>query len=147
MGVKARSDGLKPKQSPSQQTSSSSSQREDISESREDRIVAELVKINEMKATEMKKELQDLGISTSSFFEKSEFAKALAEARVDGVAKKEEEVEVDVEVLPKSDPGPKKRSSEQSQQQARGSPFGGGGMGGMGGLEDLMKGMGGPFGG
>merc|ERR1711862_695852 len=96
---------------------------------------------------EMKKELQDLGISTSSFFEKSEFAKAMGEARVDGVAKKEEEVELDVEVLPKSDPGPKKRSSEQSQQQARGSPFGGGGMGGMGGLEDLMKGMGGPFGG
>ena len=35
----------------------------------------------------MKKELQEYGISTKSFFEKTEFIKALAEARVDGVKK------------------------------------------------------------
>merc|ERR1712157_490783 len=33
--------------------------------------------------------------------------------------------------------------SEQSQQQARGSPFGGGGMGGMGGMGSPFGGMGG----
>merc|ERR1712194_665034 len=96
----------------------------------------------------MKKELQSLGISTASFFEKNEFAKALAEARVDGinvdVSEQEEEKAVEVEVLPKGDSGPKKRSSDQSQPQqqpSNSSPFGGGA--GMGGMADMLKNMGG----
>merc|ERR1712194_743987 len=105
----------------------------------------------------MKKELQSLGISTASFFEKNEFAKALAEARVDGinvdVSEQEEEKAVEVEVLPKGDSGPKKRSSDQSQPQQRpsnSSPFGGGAgagagaggsspFGGGGGMPDMAK--------
>merc|ERR1712194_286137 len=96
----------------------------------------------------MKKELQSLGISTASFFEKNEFAKALAEARVDGinvdVSEQEEEKAVEVEVLPKGDSGPKKRSSDQSQPQqqpSNSSPFGGGA--GMGGMADMLKNIGG----
>mmetsp|Transcript_4061 Transcript_4061/g.6728 ORF Transcript_4061/g.6728 Transcript_4061/m.6728 type:complete len:181 (-) Transcript_4061:118-660(-) len=41
--------------------------------------------INSMKAKDIRQELQSYGISTKSFFEKSEFVRAVAEARVDGV--------------------------------------------------------------
>merc|ERR1711865_425893 len=53
-----------------------------------DRLSDELEKCRSMKAGDMKKELEGLGISTKSFFEKTDFVKALAEARVDGVGKK-----------------------------------------------------------
>lgn len=55
--------------------------------SRQDQIKAEKEKCRGMKVGELKKELTDLGISTKSFFEKTEFVNALAEARVDGVKK------------------------------------------------------------
>merc|ERR1719203_501742 len=153
--VKARSEGLQNKSSNddnvnAKETTTAATTTTSIS--REERISAELEQITQnMKATDMKKELQTLGISTASFFEKNEFAKALAEARVDGinvdVSEQEEEKAVEVEVLPKGDSGPKKRSSDQSQPQqqpSNSSPFGGGaGMGGMGGMEDLLKNMGG----
>mmetsp|Transcript_36775 Transcript_36775/g.74927 ORF Transcript_36775/g.74927 Transcript_36775/m.74927 type:complete len:268 (+) Transcript_36775:634-1437(+) len=54
---------------------------------REERLAEEILKCKAMKASELKAELQSLGVSTKSFFEKSEFVKALAEARVDGVKK------------------------------------------------------------
>lgn len=154
--MKARSDGLQPKESAQtvNENVSKESKRTDTG-SREERIALELDKLKDMqmKATEMKRELESMGVSTASFFEKSEFAKALAEARVDGV--KEEENAVEVEVLPKGDPGPKKRSDPTQQQSANANPFGGGqsngsnpfGGGGMGGMEDLLKNMGGNMGG
>lgn len=119
-----------------------------------------------MKAGELKKELEDMGISTKSLFEKAEFIKALATARVDGVAKKtttnsssssgssngggEGYAEYkNVEVLTDDRAGPRKKQSDQPQPNA--SPFGGGGMpggmGGMGGMADILKNMGGGGGG
>ena len=47
-----------------------------------------VIKCNAMKASELKKELESYGISTKSLFEKSEFVRAVAEARVDGVTTK-----------------------------------------------------------
>merc|ERR1712087_221277 len=61
---------------------------DDGSKSREDKIAEETEKVKTMKVGEMRKELQSMGISTRSFFEKSEFVKALVTARVDGVKKK-----------------------------------------------------------
>lgn len=55
--------------------------------SREDKLAKEIDSCNKMKVGELKKELESYGISTKSFFEKSEFVKAVAEARVDGVKK------------------------------------------------------------
>merc|ERR1712232_1467926 len=71
--------------------------------------------------------------STKSFFEKSEFVKALAEARVDGVEKSQSGGSTDeegyaeysnVEVLTSDDAGPRKKVEEP---QSTGNPFGGGG--------------------
>jgi len=59
----------------------------DSGASREAKIQAEMENCRSMKVGDLKKELQSLGVSTRSFFEKSEFVKALAEARVDGVKK------------------------------------------------------------
>eukprot|EP00560_Eucampia_antarctica_P005954 CAMPEP_0197824054 /NCGR_PEP_ID=MMETSP1437-20131217/1369_1 /TAXON_ID=49252 ORGANISM="Eucampia antarctica, Strain CCMP1452" /NCGR_SAMPLE_ID=MMETSP1437 /ASSEMBLY_ACC=CAM_ASM_001096 /LENGTH=267 /DNA_ID=CAMNT_0043423533 /DNA_START=166 /DNA_END=966 /DNA_ORIENTATION=- len=131
---------------------------------RDERIAEEMTKCSTMKAGELKKELEGMGVSTRSFFEKTEFVRALAEARVDGVGKQtssssssdgqqEKYAEyADVEVLTSDDAGPKKRSSQGGQQQqppqgGGGNPFGGGGggmgdMGGMGGMADMMKNMG-----
>jgi len=55
---------------------------------RAERIQEEMSKAQKMQIGELKKELTDRGISTKSFFEKSEFVKAYAEAVVDGVNKK-----------------------------------------------------------
>jgi uncharacterized protein with GYD domain len=174
---KARLEGLKPKmtaETPQTGTSTSSTTTttEPVSaKSREDRLQDEMVKCQSMKAGEIKKELESRGISTKSFFEKSEFVKALAEAIVDGVDKtttttKSSAVNgdgegyaeyTDVEVLTSDDAGPRKKQSQQQppkQQQspfggAGGNPFGGGtgggmpgGMGGMGGIADMLKNMG-----
>ena len=179
---KARADGLKPKASSSSSSTSSSSSSSSASSSsssstsstssppkdtrpREERLQEEMEKCKSMKASELKKELEERGVSTKSFFEKSEFVKALAEARVDGVEKPKEKENYaeysNVEVITDDSAGPRKRQSEQSQQQQQqspfgggspfggmgGNPFGGGGMGGMGGLEDLLKNMGGAAGG
>jgi hypothetical protein len=46
-------------------------------------------KASNMKAAELKKELEARGISTKSFFEKTEFVRAYAEAVVDDIPKKE----------------------------------------------------------
>ena len=124
-----------------------------------------------MASGELKKELQERGISTKSFFEKSEFVKALAEARVDGIDKKPKEgyaEYADVEVLTDDRSGPRPKQKQEEKQDNQGSsPFGGGanpfggaagenpfggmggmpggmgGMGGMGGIADMLKNMGG----
>ena len=57
------------------------------SKSREDRIAEEVENCKRMTVGELKKELQSYGIDTKSFFEKSEFVVAVAEARVDGKKK------------------------------------------------------------
>lgn len=80
---KARAEGKKKTGSKSKPSSSSSS--ESGTQSRKEKIALEIENISStMKVGEMKKELISMGIATRSFFEKSEFVKALAEARVDG---------------------------------------------------------------
>jgi hypothetical protein len=137
----------------------------------------ELEKCQQMKAGELKKELQKRGVATNSFLEKKEFVQALAIARVDGVVEKKQpaaaaaETEsyaeyADVEVLTDDSSGPRQSSKQQQQQQQTpqrkqapqggGNPFGGAaagganpfsGMGGMGGMADMLKNMGGMGGG
>jgi hypothetical protein len=139
---------------------------------RETRLQLEIDNCSRLKVGELKTELKALGIRSNTFFEKSEFVRALADARVDGVKppteEEEEEVTVaEVEVLSANDPrGPQKRESDAKKVDAAqsqpkqgggrspfggggggGSPFGGGGGGGMGGMEDLLKNMGGMGGG
>jgi hypothetical protein len=74
---------------------SESKSKSEKQESRKDRLDKEIEKCKSMKVAELKKELASYGISTKSFFEKTEFVKACAEARVDkvkggGAAKQEE---------------------------------------------------------
>ena len=172
--VKARADGLKPKEttasaSKAPSTSTSSSSSTSSGKSREERIEEEIAICQKMKASDLKKELKERGISTSSFFEKSEFVKALAEARVDNVSKKggsssdgEGYAEyADVEVLKDDSSGPRPKGGQQASSSGGGptgsSPFGSGagGMYGMGSVADMLKNMqggggaagGNPFGG
>jgi hypothetical protein len=154
---KARADGLKPKSTTTTTTASSSSSSssssdtdskstkkkkrpsadddeevEEDSRPREERLIDELVKCQAMKAGEMRKELEGLGVSTKSFFEKTDFVKALADARVDGVGvEKEGYAEYsNVEVLTDDASGPRPPASSQKEEQKTGggggSPFGGG---------------------
>ena len=87
--VKARAEGLQPVSSPDSSSSSSnessSSSTSAEGSSRADKIAKEMEKLKSAKVGELKAELQSMGISTRSFFEKSEFIRALAEARVDGI--------------------------------------------------------------
>eukprot|EP00555_Chaetoceros_dichaeta_P013624 CAMPEP_0198259504 /NCGR_PEP_ID=MMETSP1447-20131203/8676_1 /TAXON_ID=420782 /ORGANISM="Chaetoceros dichaeta, Strain CCMP1751" /LENGTH=289 /DNA_ID=CAMNT_0043946909 /DNA_START=322 /DNA_END=1191 /DNA_ORIENTATION=- len=158
-----------PTPSPSTSTSSNSP-----SESRADQLATELENCKAMKAGELKAELESYGISTKSFFEKSEFVKACAEARVDGASKSSSSGEsqgedgyaeyANVEVLTSDDAGPRKKSDPQQGGNtpapggnpfggggggggAEGNPFGGGAPGGMGGMADMLKNMGGMGGG
>jgi len=120
-----------------------------------------------MRASELKKELRERGVSTAALFEKSELVQALAQARVDGKTGSGSSSSdgegyaeyANVEVVT-DDSGPQKRSQQREQQESQappnpfggagGNPFGGGGMpggmggmGGMGGIADLLKNMGG----
>lgn len=164
---KAREDGLEPIQtrttkqetndsssstgseSSSKRTSTATQESED-NRPREVRIKEEMEKLSSMKASEMKRELQERGINTKSFFEKSEFMKALAEARVDNAQNNKEGYAeyTNVEVLTDDASGPrKKQTAEQASPQsspfggAGGSPFGGAGGSPFGGT------AGNPFGG
>jgi hypothetical protein len=56
---------------------------------RKERIKLEMAKLKDMKVQELRKELESYGVPTKGYFEKSEFTKAVAEARVDGVKKKQ----------------------------------------------------------
>lgn len=55
---------------------------------RNERIKLEMTSLKDTSVKELKRELESYGISTRSFFEKREFIRALAEARVDGTKKK-----------------------------------------------------------
>jgi hypothetical protein len=90
---KARAEGKTPKKNAKSSSSSSSSSdvngdKASSSASRQEKLEKELNKAKSMKVGELKKALQDMGISTKSFFEKTEFVKAYAEAMVDGPPKK-----------------------------------------------------------
>mmetsp|Transcript_13312 Transcript_13312/g.19394 ORF Transcript_13312/g.19394 Transcript_13312/m.19394 type:complete len:219 (-) Transcript_13312:276-932(-) len=85
----ARAEGKKPNvkaenSSASGSSSKSSSSSSSDTSSKEERLKKEMENCQAMKAGELRKELQSYGISTKSFFEKSEFVKACAEARVNG---------------------------------------------------------------
>ena len=54
---------------------------------RSKRMELEISNLQDMKIKDLKEELESYGISAKSYFEKSAFIKAVAEARVDGVAK------------------------------------------------------------
>eukprot|EP00747_Dinoflagellata_sp_TGD_P219130 gnl/TRDRNA2_/TRDRNA2_91296_c0_seq1.p1 gnl/TRDRNA2_/TRDRNA2_91296_c0~~gnl/TRDRNA2_/TRDRNA2_91296_c0_seq1.p1 ORF type:complete len:451 (+),score=62.92 gnl/TRDRNA2_/TRDRNA2_91296_c0_seq1:118-1470(+) len=133
--------------------------------SREDRIAVERVKCESMRVSELKKELAELGIETTSFFEKDEFVRALAEARVDGVrapspspppaapspspAASPAVEYVEAEYIPAGeDAGPKQASPSDGSRMGGmgnmgGMPVGGippGGMGGMGGAGGFQPG-------
>lgn len=173
---KARDEDRKPvgqarsssTQSSGKSTTSSTSTTENSSDtkSREEKIKEEMENCSSMKASEMKKELISMGISIKSFLEKSEFLRALAEARVDGVKNPDSSGDdgyaeyANVEVLPANDPGPRKKSKEgDSDQSAGNNPFGGAGgnpfggaagnpFGGSGGVNPFGGASGGnPFGG
>jgi hypothetical protein len=94
--VKARKEGKTPTivngDDSSGSTSSATTTADAASSSsstinRQERLNQEMEKCKSMKVGELKKELESYGVSTKSYFEKSEFVRAVAEARVDGVAK------------------------------------------------------------
>ncbi|KAL3763682.1 hypothetical protein ACHAW5_004834 [Stephanodiscus triporus] len=58
----------------------------DDDDERGGRIRREMDACNAMKVGELRRELESYGISTRSYIEKSEFVRAVAEARVDGIA-------------------------------------------------------------
>jgi len=90
--VKARKEGKTPIKNSADSggdtnTTKSQSKHKDNSnnkEDRTDRIKQEMEKCSKLKVGELKKELESAGVSTKSYFEKSEFVKAVAELRVDG---------------------------------------------------------------
>jgi len=116
-------------------------------------------KAQSQKVSELKSELESYGVSTKSFFEKSEFVRSVAEARVDGVVKKSkkkkrrydndedevEEVKAKVEVITNDSVGPKTKKTRDASEgggAAGGNPFGGAGGSPFGGAAG-----GSPFGG
>jgi len=88
----ARASGAVPKKKKDEKESSAKAESTkvngDAGMSREDRILEEMEKAKSMKVAELKKALEDRGVSTRSFFEKSEFVRAYAEAVVDGTQAK-----------------------------------------------------------
>jgi len=99
VGVNGDDDGATSSASTSDASSSSSSETttsassnnksSSSSANRQERLKQEMEKCKSMKVGELKKELESYGVSTKSFFEKSEFVRAVAEIRVDGVKKKQ----------------------------------------------------------
>ena len=85
---KARAEGKKPINGDKKKKKTATTSSDSSGASREERIKKEMEKANSMKVGELKKELKNMGVSTKSFFEKSEFVKAYAEAVVDGAKKK-----------------------------------------------------------
>ena len=90
---KARAEGKSPKvdekkASDTKGGSNTDDSSEKTKKPRSERLAEEIEKCNKLKVKELKNELESYGISTKSFFEKTEFVRALAEARVDGVSKK-----------------------------------------------------------
>lgn len=153
--LKARDESMTPVTTENTSSSSSTSTKKTkkgkkgapgaASKTREEKIAEEIEKCQTMKANEIKKELVSMGISTQGLLEKKEFVQRLAEARVDGIAKKDEveEVAVEVEVIT-DDSGPRARKPQQEQSSNGGNPFGGAGGGnpfggaGAGGILSLI---------
>jgi hypothetical protein len=75
--------------SSTKKTSSTASSKSKETTDRAQRMAEEMKKANAMKVGELKKTLQEMGISTKSMFEKTEFVTAYAEAIVNGVMKKQ----------------------------------------------------------
>ncbi|KAL3756414.1 hypothetical protein ACHAWU_007685 [Discostella pseudostelligera] len=73
--------------SSSTSSSSSSAASGSGASNRQERLQQEIEKCNKLKIGELKKELESYGVSTKSYFEKSEFVRAVAEIRVDGPPK------------------------------------------------------------
>lgn len=84
---KARAEGKKPIRDKSLDEEGTSASGPSSSKSREERIAEEIEKCKGMSVGDLKKELQIYGVNVKSFFEKSEFVGAVAEARVDGKKK------------------------------------------------------------
>lgn len=95
---KARADGMKPKEAgdetvneegagTTRKQSEESTTKPTDSSTRDDRYQKAMEEAKTMKVGDLKKELKDRGISTASFFEKSEFIKAYAEALADNIPK------------------------------------------------------------
>ena len=154
--TQARADGLRANDDDSTTTTTTAKEsEEESSESRQERLQQEIANCQGLKAAELKQELQERGVSTAALFEKSELVQALAEARVNGVIKKQkDEDEVvqkydNVEVLTDQDAGPRtsKTTTQQPKQQQQ-PGFGGpnpfpGGIPGMGGFGNMFGNMGG----
>ena len=86
---KARAEGRTPQKKTKKVESSAKTQTESSSgKPRDVRLKEEMEKAKSMSVGDLRKELTSRGVSTKSFFEKSEFVKAYAEAVVDGVKKK-----------------------------------------------------------
>ena len=130
---------------------------------RQARLEAEIEACKAMKVGELKAELEGLGVSTKTYFEKSEFVRSLAETRVDGVKKskkkkrraEEDDVEevtaAKVEVITNDSVGPKTKKTRDASA-GPGNPFGGGGGNPFGGAAGgspfgAASGGGNPFGG
>lgn len=92
--ITARKEGKTPindvKTSSSSSTTDTNTYTNDDSSrsaNRKERIQEEMENCKSMKVSDLKKELESYGISTKSYLEKSEFVRAVAEARVDGIKK------------------------------------------------------------
>lgn len=82
---KARSEGKKPKaKAAEKKATKKDSKPKEPKGTRSERLAEEIEKCKKLKVGDLKRELESLGISTKSFFEKTEFVRAVAEARVDG---------------------------------------------------------------
>jgi hypothetical protein len=88
---KARAEGKKPinnNNNDAPNGASSSSSSGGSPSTREGRYQKAMEEAKKMKVRDLKKEMDDRGISTASFFEKSEFVKAYAEAVADDISGK-----------------------------------------------------------
>ncbi|KAL9179014.1 hypothetical protein ACHAXT_011987 [Thalassiosira profunda] len=85
--VKARKEGKTPVANGESETERPPPKVDVGAANRHDKIQAEMDKCQKMTVKELKKELDSYGVD-HHFFEKSEFVKAVAEARVDGLKKK-----------------------------------------------------------
>mmetsp|Transcript_61974 Transcript_61974/g.174696 ORF Transcript_61974/g.174696 Transcript_61974/m.174696 type:complete len:425 (-) Transcript_61974:102-1376(-) len=126
---KARAGGLPPSPS-SSAPAPASGPAPAAAASRDERLREETEKAEKMGVAELKRQLEEAGIPTASFLEKSEFVKALASTRAgDGYA-----VIDDVEVITDGSAGPRPKQGEEAGRgeppppwagAAGGSPFGG----------------------
>lgn len=80
----------------------------------------EIQKCEKMKNAELKAELRDRGVSTASLFERSQFVKALAQARLKGADDAEHKV---AEILPENHEGPRPKGHGKKKQESEQDDF------------------------